>query len=264
MTTDQLVKALEETWEGLHKVLAGIGDDEWGLPTPCTEWDVHDLAAHLGAIESQFQGMPQPPTEAPPPTAGIDAWTAAGVVARRAWTPDEIRREAEAASEAQLDDLRSLDAEGWQSETVGPLGPTTKQGLATIRVLDLYLHLLDLRTALGRSLDVEGAPAALATCVEQVVTLTPWGAVKRAGLGDGARVRLDLSDPSGQQADLVVEGGRGRLDPPGDGTTQSVTGPAAAYLLAVTGRDAMAEAAGGVTADGDDAQRLLAGYRFFG
>lgn len=260
----ELLTALEETWDGIRRLLAGVQGDEWALPTPCTEWDVHNLAAHLGAIESQFQGLPQPDPESPPPDAGIDGWTAAGVKARRQWSALQVLDEIEAASNAQLDHLRGLDEAGWSAPRFGPLGETDETGLAEIRVLDLYLHLLDLRVALGRPLDFDAEPTACRRCVDRAVDLTPWGAVKRAGLADGTRVRLDLADPAGRVLDLVVEGGRGRLDPPDGEPAQWVRGPAPAYLLATTGRPAGAEIAGGVKAEGDDAAALLERFRIFG
>lgn len=263
MTTDDLVRALEETWEGIHKLIAEVQDDEWSLRTPCTEWDVHDLVAHLGAVESRFQGLPQPETEAPAPTDGIDAWTAAGVRARRAWGSEQLRQEVEAASEVQLEHLRSLEGDAWAGRRMGPLGETTEERLAMIRVFDLYLHLLDLRTALGRPLAGNGEPTAARVCSEWVLEITPWGAAAKAGLGDGARVRLDLSSPAARRVDVVVEANRGRLNDPEGEPTGSVSGPALAYVLTVTGRQAMAEAAGGLTAEGADAHRLLEGFRVF-
>lgn len=259
---ERLVAGLEETWAALRSLLGDVQGDDWHRPTPCAEWDVHDLAAHLGSVEGFFQGFPQPEPPSPP-SEGIDDWTAAGVHARRDWSPDEVIAEVDRASGAQLSTLRSLDAEGWEESVLGPLGPTTRRGLAEIRLFDLYLHLLDLRTALGAPLDPDDLPDACTLCTERAITLTPWGAVKKAELDDGARVRLDLSGPGGRTADLVVDGGRGALvDPEGD-TDAIVTGPAPAYLLVATGRPAMAEEAGGVVAAGENAVRLLEGYRIF-
>ena len=31
-------------------LIAGLSEDEWRLPTDCTEWDVHDVAAHVLAV----------------------------------------------------------------------------------------------------------------------------------------------------------------------------------------------------------------------
>jgi uncharacterized protein (TIGR03086 family) len=42
---DQLGKALTE----MGRLVAGVRDDQWTAPTPCTEWDVRDLVGHVVA-----------------------------------------------------------------------------------------------------------------------------------------------------------------------------------------------------------------------
>lgn len=263
--TRELLDALDQTWGGLRSLLAEVGDDEWNLPTPCTEWSVRDLAAHLGAIESQFQGLPQPATEPVAPDVGIDGWTAAGVRARQSWTVDQLRDEIDRAAEAQLSHLRGLTDEGWQDTRFGPRGETTEEGLARVRTVDLYFHLLDLRSALARPLAFDAEPAALTVCVDWAMGVTPWGAAKAVGLDDGTRIRLDLGDPGARCADVVVEAGRGRMEPahaPVNG--ERITGPAPAYLLSIGGRTTVAAAAGGVEATGAAAARFLREFRVFG
>jgi uncharacterized protein (TIGR03086 family) len=53
MTSDpieQLASALDAT----GRVLASIAEDQWTLPTPCTEWTVRDLAHHLVTGNDRF------------------------------------------------------------------------------------------------------------------------------------------------------------------------------------------------------------------
>lgn len=266
MSEGTLVTALEETWSGLLRELGAIErQEDWHLPTPCSEWSVRDLASHLGAIESQFQGLSQPAVAEPPsPTDGIEAWTAWGVAARRDWSTEQILDEVTAASASQLERLRGLDETGWQEPTVGPTGETSYEGLALVRLVDLYVHLLDLRRALGRPLRFSSEPAALARCVARVVDLTPWAAVKRAELPDGTRVRLDLGEPGAHCADLVVKGGRGSLSAPEGDSDDRVVGAGAAYLVTVAGREVMVDEAGGIGAEGSAGRALLDRYRLFG
>jgi len=266
---DPRLVALDETWTAILALLDEVTDEQWAWPTPCSAWTVRDLASHLGAVEGQFQSLPQPETPAPEPSEGIDGWTAAGVEARRRWSPAQVRAEIVAASSAQIAHLATLEDAGWQAERFGPLGPTTEDGLARIRVFDVYLHLLDLRAALGRPLGVTGddasEPTACRVCVDRVFEVTPWGAAKKAGLADGARVRLDLSGPGGRVVDVVVEGGKARLEP-GDPDTvppDVVSGSAVAYLLTASGRVDVADVAGGLTTAGTDAARLVSHFRMF-
>lgn len=262
----ELVRALEESWEGIRSALSGLTPDEWSKPTPCADWNVRDLAAHCGGIEAYFQGLPQPK-----PTADwvnrhteINALTSAGVEARRSWSVDEVMREINEASTTQLDRLRSLDEEGWKADAMGPIGPTTVSGLAEVRTFDLFVHLMDFRFALGRPLAADAELSAADVAVTWAVERTGWSAVKQANLPDGSRVRLELTGPGARSRDVVVKGTRGACaEPTGDSVSDRIEGSAVAYLLLVTGRQAPAEAVGLPVAHGPLAQRLLDSYRMF-
>lgn len=42
-----LLDAHQRALAGTRAVVAGVGDDQWSLPTPCAGWDVHDLVNHV-------------------------------------------------------------------------------------------------------------------------------------------------------------------------------------------------------------------------
>jgi uncharacterized protein (TIGR03086 family) len=58
---DQLTAAVGD----FEKVLAGIGQDQWTLPSPCSEWTVHQVANHVQFGNRQFAaaiaGTPEGP-----------------------------------------------------------------------------------------------------------------------------------------------------------------------------------------------------------
>ena len=147
---------------------------------------------------------------------------------------------------------------------MGPLGMTSVTNFAEIRLSDLFVHLLDLRFALGLHLANAAESTAEALVVGRAVRLTGWGAVKGADLPDGTRIRLELTGPGGTTADLVVTDRRGTLIDPEPVTVDRIVGPALAYLLEVSGRHEMAEAAGGLEVVGEAAKALLTEYRLFG
>jgi uncharacterized protein (TIGR03083 family) len=260
-----VITALDQTWTSIRELFRSLETDEWERPTACSEWRVRDMAAHLAAVEGGFLGFEQPsPPEGWTTThTGVDAWTAQGVAARRDWGTDQLVDEVDRVAGTRLAQLRSLDDDGWKERTAGPLGETTMRGLAEIRLLDVYIHLLDMRSGLGWELGIEGEPEALEGCVQRAVQLSPWGAAKKAGLGDGTRIRLHLYGPSAATADVVVDGGRGSLAEPEGEIDDTVEGPAAAYLLLVTGREELVEDAGGICAMGEAATALFDHYRFF-
>jgi uncharacterized protein (TIGR03083 family) len=262
---EQLTAGLDQVWKGFARTVASIGPDEWSRSTPCEEWDVHDLVAHVGGIEGGFQGFPPVPVPEgfTTPHTGIDQWTAAAVAARRDWSPEQVVDEAQRAGAAQCARYHALDDAGWDEKTMGPLGETTMEGLAQVRLFDLALHLYDLRAGLGRDLEVSAEPDAAAGPVLRAVSLAGWGATKKAKLPDGTRIRLELTGPAGTTDDVVVEGGRGRVEPPAGEPDGWIRGSAAAFALIVAGRESLADQLGGVHAEGEAARELLDRYRFF-
>ena len=259
---ERVVAGLTELWAATIALLEDLDAGDWSRPTPCADWDARELAAHLAAGQGLFEGLPQPPLPGGWSTdlTGVDAATAEYVAARRDWPPATVLDELRTATEAQLARFRSLDPAGWAAASPGPPGVTTVAALARNRLLDGYIHLLDLRVAVDRPLDLEAEPIAFAECVAQARDFCGWGAVKKAGLPDGSRVRIELSGPAGFTSDLLVEGRRGELLEPAGDTRERVEGTSAAFLLIATARPQWTEMAGGIRADGPRARQLLEGY----
>lgn len=262
----EMVTALEEVWSSLLDLLDGLEPDQWSRPTPCAEWNVKDVAAHLGHLEGAWHGFPQPEPPAGWSTeeTGLHAATAYGVAARRPWPPRQVIDEVRRASDATLQRLRALAPDQWEEETAGVLGSTTVSGAVELRVGDAYVHLLDLRHALGVPLEPEREATALGLITARAVRLSGWAAVKRAGLAEGTRIRLDLSRPGAGRQDVVISGGRGLLVDPAGEPDGTVAGSGVGYVLAAGGRRALVDAVGGLRVDGEPAARLVESYRLFG
>ena len=62
----ELVDALDQTFGHAHKVIAGVRPDQYGDKTPCAEWTVRDLLAHMVGVVSHMAaataGEPSPGT----------------------------------------------------------------------------------------------------------------------------------------------------------------------------------------------------------
>ncbi|MFN2489207.1 MAG: maleylpyruvate isomerase family mycothiol-dependent enzyme [Actinomycetota bacterium] len=261
---DPVVAALGEVYVAMLGLLRGLQVEDWKRPTPCSEWDVRQLVSHVASATSLFEGLPQPPVPDGWSThhQGIHALAADLVARRQNWAPEEILDELEQATNTQVERFQNLEGKGWRQDLTMPAPPgvKTQRELAYNRLLDGYIHLLDLRDALGRPLDLDAESTALAQCVSQAIEFTGWGAVKKATLPDGSRVRLELSDPHGYVGDLVVENRRGSLVHPDPETAESVVGTAPAYLFVAAGRPLWTDRAGGIRAEGRAATRLLEGY----
>jgi hypothetical protein len=227
---------------------------------------VRDVAAHLGHLEGLSHDFPQPP---PPPEfdptgmSGLDAITNSGVAARSAWSTGEIFEEVRAASAATLDRVRGFSEEDWHRPMPSPVGILPASQTLDLRLADVWVHLLDIRSGLGEPPSSDREPAAAAAVIHRAVRLTGWGAVKRAGLPDGTRISFDLTGSGGVAADLVITGGRGEMETPTGTAADMIGGPALAYLLDIAGRPGQAEAAGGLDVEGEAARVLLERYRLF-
>lgn len=261
-----LLVALEQAWAGVVATLESMPPEGWERATPCEGWAVRDVAAHLGHLEGMSHDFPQPdvPDDFDPEQyEGLDLVTNTGVAARRSWHPDRVLDEIRRASAATLDQLRSYDADDWRQLLPSPVGLLPASQTVDLRLADVWIHLLDIRAGLGREPSTESEPEAAAAVIHRAVRLTGWGAVKRAHLPDGTRIRLELTGPGGTVGDLVVEGGRGAIEQAEGGNAEAISGSGLAYLLTVGGRSGQADAAGGLDVRGESARTLLERYRIF-
>ncbi len=51
---DDLVAELEAASEELARLIAAVRDDQWSFPTPCAEWNVRELVAHIIESAARF------------------------------------------------------------------------------------------------------------------------------------------------------------------------------------------------------------------
>jgi uncharacterized protein (TIGR03086 family) len=127
---DQLVQQFEQ-------LIAGVRDEQWGAPTPCTDWNVRNLVNHVARGNRLFatalRGEPPPPAE-PADVLGDDP-----VAAYRA------------ASAEMLDALRQPGA--MQGTVTVPFG-TVPAGVAVhLRNTELLVHGWDLARATGQAVE---------------------------------------------------------------------------------------------------------------
>jgi uncharacterized protein (TIGR03083 family) len=231
--------AMGALWDHAVAEAQAIADDQWDLPVPwCPQWRVADLVSHLGGLQSALNGAPQPePPHGFQPSPDVDRFTAAmepGIAARRDWTPQQRLDELRDASDAHVAVLAAV--EDWTEPTVGPTGPTTQLGLYAARAFDVWVHLQDLREALGHPVDTDDRSPAAAAAYLFVLNVVPWMFVKRAGAGEGATMRVTLGPPLEHDNVLKVVDGRAAWDPQADPGDCYVAGTPAALTLLVAGR----------------------------
>lgn len=231
--------AVADLWARVRALAGGLADGDWRRPTPCSDWDVGDLLGHLSGVQTGFDRsapQPEPPAGWAPPegASGLDAWTAAAVAARRGWTPQQALTELDAAAAGHEARLGALG--GWDEPAMGPLGPSNERDLFLVRCYDIWVHLQDLREALGLGVEDHDASPGAVAAYTYVLGRVPWLYAKRVGAAEGATLRFGLDAPAGVDTVLVVRDGRAAFDAeaaPGD---CAVAADPAAFTLLVSGR----------------------------
>jgi uncharacterized protein (TIGR03086 family) len=136
-----VVDALDQTFAQTHTVIAGVTPAQYGDRTPCTEWTVRDLLAHIIGVVSGLGAAAA--GDAPPPF------------------------ELGADPASQFADASSATLAAWRQPGVldrvvdGGAGPMPGQVYASINLLDTATHTWDLATATGQPAELP-EPVALA------------------------------------------------------------------------------------------------------
>ncbi|WP_018347439.1 maleylpyruvate isomerase family mycothiol-dependent enzyme [Longispora albida] len=188
---------------GASVALAGqFAPHDWGRPTDCPAWTVHDIVAHLIGAERWTMGEPLPDYQLPDlPHVGkdFDRWTEIPVQLRKGLPPAVLVAELKEVYELRSAQIGTLDG---TAETSSPWGydMAVDQAVA-IRVLDCWAHEQDLRRAVNRpgNLDSPAARVARATFLRALPKI-----VARVG-GPGDVVRFDVTGALPFSTDIEVD-----------------------------------------------------------
>lgn len=128
-SVDKLSRALGVVGD----LVTGVRPEQWSAPTPCTDWNVHQLVNHLVAVNLTFAGLL---TEKAPPERGLD---------HLGDDPADAYRASGATLQAAFDQPGILER-----SFRGPMGTATGEERLQIRLYDLLAHGWDLAQATGQ------------------------------------------------------------------------------------------------------------------
>ena len=208
--------------------------------------------------------QPEPPADWVGEGSPLDQATGLGVAARRSWSPAQVVDEIERARRQPSDLLTQPDLD-WQEPRLTPVGPAPRHVAVEMRVNDVYLHLCDIRTAIGQTDRWAGRrhrKPGKESCDR------PGGAAVAVGLGQkGRRPRgptpatvaerrsaASIKTSSMREGKAVVEPQDGTPMPSSTGTAWHISWPSA-----VATRWCRREA--GLVATGEPARALLEKFR---
>jgi len=161
------ITAWQDAMTRFARVIDESDPSDWDRPTDCPGWSVGDIVAHIIGIERLLGGEPDVPEELdwdqlPHVRNDFGRFTELSVAVRRDRSRDVVVAELHAWIEIRRQQL----ADGSQDAdlpVVGPRGPTTFGDMLSMRTFDAWVHVQDVRRALGLpSGDLDGPGAQVA------------------------------------------------------------------------------------------------------
>lgn len=137
MTDAGIFDGFARTSAVVGDLIGRIGDDQWGAPTPCTQWTVRDVVGHLVGMNLVLVAMFE---EGPMPERGLDRL---GTDPAGAFLRSAAALRAAAARPGALE----------QSQATR-IGVATGADRLQWRVVDLLAHGWDLEQATGLAADL--------------------------------------------------------------------------------------------------------------
>ena len=203
-------QAHRELFDRLLAATDGLDQVAWATPTGCPGWDVHDQLAHCVGLERRLLGDPGPEVAVPELPHLSDEMSRAmevDVEARRGVPGDQLREEARETFARRLRALSELDPEALAQPFEGPAGLQGKGStMLRLRVFDLCAHEQDIRRALDRWLDPDGAHGQL---VGQQI-LRGWTQLWPQRLAGPGAVEVEISGPQPAATRIELTDGPGR------------------------------------------------------
>jgi uncharacterized protein (TIGR03086 family) len=166
-----LIRSLDAAVEGFGGQLAMVGEGDWARPTPCSEWDVRYLVAHVVG-GNHFAAMV---------LDGASSTDAVDEVMGRPQLGDTPIVDFEMSAEEQR--LRFRRDAALAQRVSHPSGEISAERFLQMRVYDIALHTWDLATALERDATLDGE---LVATVLTFVEGLPAGMVGDAAVADPA------------------------------------------------------------------------------
>jgi uncharacterized protein (TIGR03083 family) len=227
---------LETTWRSIDEFCSTLSEADWARPTGCPGWTVKDNVSHLIDYEARALGRPGPehtPGDLSHTKNAIGESNEVGVDYRRKKSGAEVLDEFREVTAARLVQLQALTAGDLKREMVTPAGPGTLADMLRLRVMDTWSHEQDMRRALGRPGNTEGAAAQEA--VEYLANFLPLIVGKRAKAPDGATVVIEVGDVH-RSAIEVVDGRATVIEREPESPTVALSIPPSTFAALVGGR----------------------------
>lgn len=232
------VELLDQTWQTIVGLCAGLDEPGYLIPTDCPGWTVKDLLSHILGTERTLRGeaIPDIAADAEYVRNDLGRLNERWVVALRHLPGAAVLADFRDVTAARTQDLRRLDAAALSEIVTTPFGEMTQDRWLNVRLFDCFSHEQDIRRALGRPGNLEGGAASRA--LQRGVGGLPR-AVGRAAraMPDGTWVEIAVDGTEGSPWMVAMAGGRGAAVVAADGPPATALGmDLETFLLLVWGR----------------------------
>jgi len=163
-----IIGALVEVWDSTAALIGQLGNDDFSKPTPCSDWSVQDIAAHIVATEIMMLDA------AADDDTHFERIRDVGRSSLLAEFRDVTRR--------RVQMLEGMTAHEWSTASFAPLEGMPYEHVMVVRTLDCWVHEQDIRDATGH----EGNEWGLAAAATVDATCFLAGAVPATDANTGA------------------------------------------------------------------------------
>ncbi|MDI3314164.1 MAG: maleylpyruvate isomerase family mycothiol-dependent enzyme [Mycobacterium sp.] len=223
-----VLSGLFAVWDAIDRLLEGLPETGWRVPTPLPGWTVHAVVAHLIGTELTLLGNAVPVvdidvTALPHVRNEMGALNERWVRHFSAESGAHLRERFRAVTDDRRRHLIAMPDEDWNAPAQTPAGVDSYGRLMRIRAFDCWMHEHDIRDAVGAPAsedDLHGPGAQLA--LDEITASMGYVVGKLGNAPDGSRVVFELTGPLARRIHVAVDG-RGRLVDDFGGQNPSVT-----------------------------------------
>lgn len=207
-----LVTMLLATWSSLDAMLGALDEPQWKSPTQCPGWSVQDTVSHLIATERLLAGDPSTThraTDLAHTRNPIGEWNEHEVDSRRNLSGAAVLAEWREVVQRRTATLRALNEDDFTRPMNTPTGPGTLASFLELRVMDCWVHEVDIRRALG--LPTASDEASAMHAMRRFARSMQIVVGKRVAPPDGTILQFDITGRAAWRFGVAVRERRAEL-----------------------------------------------------
>jgi uncharacterized protein (TIGR03083 family) len=210
MPADPVVDLLDQTWRSTADACAGLAEADWEAATDCAGWTVRDQLSHVIGTELSLGGHPSPPPVDPVPghvRNPFGALNEAWIEERRSRPGAAVLAEFCEVTGRRVAELTAMSEARFEEVGPSPVGEVPYRQFMWTRAFDSWVHEQDVRRAVGRPGDRDGAAEELT--LDRVASAMGYVVGRQVKPPEGTTVVWEVTGPLARVVAIGIESGRG-------------------------------------------------------